>query len=340
MTSLPSYLQPLSHGVHAIDTGFQREGFDAAYLIVEQGRAAFVDTGTAFSVPRLLGALDALGLAPADVDWLIVTHVHLDHAGGAGLLLQSLPQARLVVHPRGARHMADPTALYAGAAAVYGAEETARAYGQPTPVPPERIDAPADGELRLLAGRPLRFLDTPGHARHHHCIWDAASRGVFTGDTFGISYREFDTPAGPFLFPTTTPVQFEPEAMKASVGRLMALDPQWAYLTHFSRVGGLPRLADDLRRRVDGFVALARAAPAGAARHQALKDALGGYLRAELRGAGWRGGDAQAAALLALDIELNAQGIGVWLDRETETAAKAGAKPGTTSASSPRAQTR
>ena len=107
-------------GIHTIDTGFVRPNFDAAYLVVQDGHAAFVDCGTNHSVPRMLDALGEAGLSPADVDWLMLTHVHLDHAGGAGELMAHLPNARLVVHPRGARHMIDPTQLWAGASAVYG----------------------------------------------------------------------------------------------------------------------------------------------------------------------------------------------------------------------------
>ena len=196
-SALPGFVESLPHGIHAIDTGFHRPRFDAAYLMVEAGRAAFIDTGTNHAVPRLLAALAATGLAPEAVDWLIVTHVHLDHAGGAGLLLRSLPNARFVVHPRGARHMIDPSALYEGARAVYGDEEMARSYGKLFAVPAERVVSPVDGETLALAGRPLHFIDTPGHARHHHCIWDERSRGMFTGDTFGLSYREFDVGGRP-----------------------------------------------------------------------------------------------------------------------------------------------
>ena len=124
-----SFVHDLGGGVHAIDTGFHRPHFDAAYLIVERGRAAFVDTGTNFSVPRLLAALDDLGLGPDAVDFVIPTHVHLDHAGGVGLLMQSLPRAVVLAHPRAERHLIDPTALYQGALAVYGEAEMARNYG-------------------------------------------------------------------------------------------------------------------------------------------------------------------------------------------------------------------
>ena len=137
------FVQSLSGGVFVIDTGFHRPMFDASFLLVEDGRAAFIDTGTNFAVPRLLAALADLGLAPAAVDYVIPTHVHLDHAGGAGLLMQSLPNATLLVHPRGARHMIDPQALYQGALAVYGQAEMDSAYGSLVAVPAERVQATA-----------------------------------------------------------------------------------------------------------------------------------------------------------------------------------------------------
>ena len=148
---------------------------------------------------------------------MIPTHVHLDHAGGAGQLMQACTGATLLVHPRGQRHMVDPSALWAGATAVYGPEEMARDYGQVLPIAIERTQVTQDGQRLMLAGRELLFADTPGHARHHHCIWDAATRGWFTGDTFGLSYPEFETGNGPWMLPTSTPVQFEPEVLKLSL---------------------------------------------------------------------------------------------------------------------------
>ena len=310
------FVHTLPHGIHVIDTGFHRPQFDAAYLLVEDGRAAFIDTGTNFAVPRLLAALDDLGLARDAVDFVIATHVHLDHAGGVGLLMQALPQARLLVHPRGARHMVDPQALYQGALAVYGQAVMDREYGQLVPVPADRVHSPQDGETLHLAGRPLRFIDTPGHARHHHCIWDARSAGWFTGDTFGLSYRETDSAAGPWVLPTSSPVQFEPEPLCQSVQRLLATQPQQMYLTHFGAVGDVPRLAALLLDQVDAMVALAHQRRDDPQRHDALKAGLQAQARQRLQQHGVADVDA-AVASLALDIELNAQGLGVWLDRET-----------------------
>ncbi|MDH4392352.1 MAG: MBL fold metallo-hydrolase [Aquabacterium sp.] len=310
------YVHTLPHGIHVIDTGFHRPLFDAAYLIVEDGRAAFVDTGTNFAVPRLLAALHDLGLPPEAVDFVIPTHVHLDHAGGAGLLMQALPAATLLVHPRGARHLVDPQALYQGALAVYGQAVMDREYGQLVPVPAERVRSPEDGETIPLAGRPLLFIDTPGHARHHHCIWDARSAGWFTGDTFGLSYRETDSAAGAYVLPTSSPVQFEPGPLRQSITRLMACQPQQMYLTHFGAVGDVARLAPLLLRQVDAMVALAEGLRGAPDRHVALKAGLHTQALQALQQHGVPDSNT-ALASLALDIELNAQGLGVWLDRET-----------------------
>ncbi|WP_442682653.1 MBL fold metallo-hydrolase [Stenotrophomonas sp. JC08] len=303
-------------GIHTIDTAFQRDHFDAAYLIVHNGRGAFVDCGTSHSVPRLLAAVAQAGLQPADIDWLILTHVHLDHAGGAGALMRELPNARLVVHPRGAAHMIDPARLVAGATAVYGEAEIARSYGQILPVAAARVVVAEDGHRVSLAGRELLCVDTPGHARHHHCIWDAASRSWFTGDTFGLSYRELDSDAGPFIIPTSSPVQFEPEALHASIERLMARAPVAMYLTHYGRVENPARLAAELHAQIDAMVAIARRCDGLPDRHDVLVAALGALYVARLRLQGNALDEAQVLRVLAMDIELNAQGLACWLDRD------------------------
>jgi len=234
------------HGIITLDADYLRPGLAAIHLIVENGRVAIVDTGTNPSVPLVLAELKHLGLAPADVEYVIVTHVHLDHAGAAGALLQNCRNAKLVVHPKGARHMIDPARLVAGSIAVYGREHFFEQYGEIVPAPAERVIEADDGFRLDLQGRTLSFLDTPGHARHHYCIHDSASNSLFTGDTFGISYREFDVEGRPFIFPTTTPVQFEPEALHASIDRLVATGAVAVFLTHYGRVTGLAALAGQL----------------------------------------------------------------------------------------------
>jgi glyoxylase-like metal-dependent hydrolase (beta-lactamase superfamily II) len=320
---LPPFLQALGDGVYTVDTGFHRDHFDAAYLLVRQGRAAFIDTGTAFAVPRLLGALAALGLGVDAVDWVIPTHVHLDHAGGVGQLMQALPQARCLVHPRGARHMVDPSALWAGASAVYGDAEMQRSYGALLPVPESRVVTSTDGATVQLGGRPLLLAHTPGHAKHHHCVWDATTRTWFTGDTFGLSYREFDTPTGPWLLPSATPVQFEPDALRTSVQRLLAAQPLFVALTHYGRVGGsvaeVQRLGTLLLQLLGEMVALGhrtqRDDQPHDKRHERLKQGQLDIFSRSLQAHGCTLSNAAVASLLAIDLELNAQGMAVWLDR-------------------------
>jgi glyoxylase-like metal-dependent hydrolase (beta-lactamase superfamily II) len=305
----------VTHGIHTIDTGFVRPRFDAAYLIVERGRAAFIDCGTNFTVPHMLAALFDAGLTADAVDWLILTHVHLDHAGGAGALLARLPRAKLVVHPRGARHMIDPAQLWAGASAVYGEAVMERMYGRLTPVPADRVQQAVDGGSIDLAGRPLRTLYTPGHASHHIAIYDPRANVCFTGDVFGLSYRDFDTAAGAFILPTTSPVQFDPAALHASIDRLLALHPEAMYPTHYGRIVDVERLGADLHTQIDAMVALAQATYGHGDRHQRLVEALTKLYTTRATAHGWDGTPAALLALLQTDIELNAQGLEVWLER-------------------------
>lgn len=304
-----------TQGIHTIDTGFVRPQFDAAYLVVENGRGAFIDCGTNHSVPRMLSALADAGLDPADVEWLILTHVHLDHAGGAGELLTRLPNARLAVHPRGARHMIDPSKLWAGASAVYGEAVMEREYGRLKPIPAARVTEANDDHVIDLAGRPLRCIDTPGHARHHLSVYDARANVCFTGDVFGLSYREFDNENGPFIVPTTSPVQFDPEALHASIDCLLMLKPTAMYLTHFNRVEQPEKLARDLHVQIDAMVALAQDAKDKPGRHEVLVEALTRLYASRAEKHGWANGRERVVELLHMDIELNAQGLETWLDR-------------------------
>ncbi|MEX1827512.1 MBL fold metallo-hydrolase [Luteibacter sp. CQ10] len=305
------------HGIHTIDTGFGRPSFDAAYLVVERGRGAFIDSGTTHSVPRFLDAIKAADLRPGDVDWVILTHVHLDHAGGAGELMKHLPHARLAVHPRGARHMIDPSVLIAGAAAVYGEQAVRRDYGEIVPVPKERVVEASDGFVVDLAGRALLCLDTPGHAKHHIAIHDERANAFFTGDIFGLSYREFDTAHGPFVIPTTSPVQFDPDEAHASIDRMMGYEPEAMYLTHYDRVEDVARLANDLREQIDAMVAIAGRHAGAPERELRIANEFAELYVGRAHRHGVTLSREEIVGLLKIDIRLNAQGIVVWLDRAT-----------------------
>lgn len=304
----------LGYGIFAVDTEYVRPLMDASHLIVEQGRAAFVDTGVNSSVALLLEALQAADVDAADVDYVFLTHVHLDHAGGAGRLMKQLPNARAVLHPRGAPHMVDPGKLIKGSEAVYGKARFQEIYGRIESIPEHRIIVASDGDELTLSDRPLRCLFTEGHARHHYCLFDPASEGVFTGDSFGLSYRDFDTAKGPFIFPTTTPVHFDPVEAHRSIDRIMSLDPSRLYLTHYSLVTDVPRLAEDMHQGLDDFVAIAERHEKDPDRSVAMHTSLYGYLKERLAAHGFHGPERQLHALLDGDVELNVMGLEHWLD--------------------------
>jgi glyoxylase-like metal-dependent hydrolase (beta-lactamase superfamily II) len=306
------------HGIYAIDAEYLYSGHAAAHLIIDSGRAAFVDVGTNDSVPYLLAALAELGLARESVDYLLLTHVHLDHAGGAGALMRELPNARAVLHPRGAPHMIDPSRLIAGSKAVYGEERFAQLYGELVAIPRERVRVAADGERVSLGARTLELIHTPGHAMHHYVVVDAAHASLFSGDTFGISYPPLATARGSFITPSTVPTQFDPEQHLASIDRMLQFHPESIYLMHFSRVTGVPRLAELLKSQIRELTAIAR-------RHAHAPDRAAA-IRADMRSlwiqlARREGSTLDEGTLeraLESDLELNTQGLIAWLDRGAE----------------------
>ena len=304
-----------NNGIIAFDAGYVRPILAAIHMIIDDGRVAFVDTGSNDALPNVLAALEKVGLGPEAVDYVILTHIHLDHAGGAGTLMQAFPNAKLVVHPRGSRHMAEPSKLVAGVTAVYGQEYVEKVYGDILPIPAERIIDAHEGLTLKLGGRELLCIDTPGHAKHHICVVDQKSGGIFTGDMFGLSYREFDVEGRMFIFPTTTPTQFDPAEMHASIDRLMSYQPNAMYLTHYGQVTDLAAKAADLHRRLDALVAIAEAdaAPSGT-RHAKIKQGVTDYLVGEIRAHGCTLPDATILDVLATDLELNTHGIEFWMD--------------------------
>jgi len=308
--------QEYDGGVVVIDADFHREHMAACYLVEAGSEAAFIEVGTNSSTPRLMKVLEHRGWKPEDVTYVIVTHVHLDHAGGAGSLMQLLPNATLLVHPYGARHMIDPAKLETGSRVVYGDEMFDRIYGKLIPVEESRVRIMNDGESAELGNRQLTFMDTPGHARHHFCVYDSLTNGWFTGDTFGLSYREFDTENGAFLLPTTTPIQFDPEPLKESVRKLVEVGPDYMYLTHYGRVDDVQRLAKVMLQGIDVLVGIAEKYRDHESRTEKIETAMSDWLIDGLEKHGVTLGKERCLELLHSDIKLNTQGIEIWLDRD------------------------
>jgi len=310
-------LTSYGNGIHAIDADYYAPVLAAIHLIEEEGRVALVDTAHNAAVPRVLEQMEKLGLKAENVDYVILTHVHLDHAGAAGSFMQKFPNAKLVVHPRGARHMVDPSKLEAAVHEVYGKEEAVRMYGKLVPTPAERVIEAHHGLTLKLAGRELSFYDTPGHAKHHVAIRDSKTGHVFTGDTFGLSYRHLDNQGKQFIIPTSSPSQFDAEALHNTVSMIADLKPEALYLTHYSQVTDVPKQAADMHRLTDAYVAIARKERhSGEARHANIKRGLQDLYLQEAAEHGWALQGEELLKLLELDAELNAQGLAIWVDSQ------------------------
>lgn len=312
------HLPPLQvgDGIFRIDSGLHRPGMVACYLVEADGSAALIDSGTWHSVPHILEVLAAQSIPREAVDYVIPTHIHLDHAGGAGALMRELPSARLIVHPFGAKHMVDPGRISQGAIAVYGEARFRADYHEIVPVDPVRIVEAPDGFETEFGGRKLTFVDTPGHAGHHFCVWDEHSRGFFTGDTFGISYRETDIDGRALIFPTTTPVQFKPERWLDSLDKLEAFKPGTMYLTHFGAVRDVPRLMDDLREGIRVHHAVAAETLDADAAEAQIRARLRAWFMERLTEHGIESPEEAMERLLAIDLELNTQGLLAWQARQ------------------------
>lgn len=251
-------LERIADGLFRFDSGYIRPRHTACFVVVEAGRAAIVDCATSASVPALLAALAHAGVARDSVEAVIATHAHLDHTGGMGALMAELPQAQLYAHPATAPHVIDPTRLEAGTRAVLGDEVVDREH-DPAPVAPERVVETADAMVLPPAGR-LAAVHTPGHTRDHQSLWDARTGTLVAGDAFGIAYPELDGRDGPFVIPETPPTQFDPEAMHASIDRIVALAPERVAPTHFSVLERPAAVAPELHGLVDEYIARCLAA--------------------------------------------------------------------------------
>jgi glyoxylase-like metal-dependent hydrolase (beta-lactamase superfamily II) len=244
----------LGHNISLIDLFDLGVAERTGTYVLHEEELAIIETGPSPSVPYLLKGLEALHIDPADIRYIIVTHIHLDHAGGAGVLLEKCPNALVVVHPKGKRHLADPSRLIQGAKAVYG-EKFDKLFSPVVPVPEDRLIVKEDGDtLTLGSERTLTFLDTPGHANHHFSIYDSRSRGVFTGDTIGVFYPQLLKDGLEYCLPSTSPNQFRPETMLQSAERLEQLQPERIYFGHFGVLEN-PRAAfEQLRFWLPKFV--------------------------------------------------------------------------------------
>ena len=299
------------HGVFCIDSGYMQDQFCAIYLVKEGDEIAIIETGTNHTIERVLAVLSELKIDREQIKYVIPTHIHLDHCGGASKMMEMFPRARLIIHPRGARHVVDPGKLVAGSIAVYGEDLFNRLYGNIRPIDENRIDIAEDLDVYKLGQREFLFIDTPGHARHHFCVYDRKSNGIFSGDTFGICYPAMkNLPDG--LMPSTTPVQFDADALVKSIDRLTGYNPDYVYLTHFGRLDNPVARAENLKKWIFDIVALCKIVnPIDESSTKKLEESLHEMAATKI-GAGRDIDIEQIKKILSTDIRLNAQGLAVW----------------------------
>ncbi|MFC7075009.1 MBL fold metallo-hydrolase [Haloarcula halophila] len=222
--------------VYYVDTGmFDVEEYGSVY-IVDAERPALVDTGIGTRYENVLDAMDEVGIAPVDLDVIALTHVHLDHAGGAGHLVAACPNATVYVHGSGARHLVDPERLWEGTKRAVG--DQIQYYVEPEPIPEDRIETIEDGDEIDLGDHSFEVVHAPGHAPHQVVFSDPAIDGVFTADAAGIY-----TPSTDEIHVTSPPANFELETALEDVERIQALDPETLLYGHFGPAQTDDRLA-------------------------------------------------------------------------------------------------
>ncbi|NNM12715.1 MAG: MBL fold metallo-hydrolase [Gammaproteobacteria bacterium] len=305
------------NGIIAVDADYIRPYMATIHLVKEgdgaEAMGMIVDTGTSHSVPMLLATLEEQKLLPEQITLVCLTHIHLDHAGGAGQLMQLFPNATLYVHPRGARHMIDPSKLIAGTIGVYGENLYKQLYDEILPIDASRVHEVQDGDILTFGSRRFELIHTEGHARHHYCLVDAENGDAFTGDSFGVSYRETDHPKnGHFIFPTTTPVHFDVDAAHASIERLMSYDLKHVYLTHYSQRSHLKNCAQQLHDDLEVYVQLTKQAFGKKDPQDLLEKTLYQHLSERLDKHGFTGDSAAVKQVIGPDTKLNAAGLMHW----------------------------
>ncbi|NYF24819.1 MBL fold metallo-hydrolase [Sporosarcina sp. JAI121] len=298
----------LNERIHLID------GFDlgvaertGTYVINEE-ELTIIDPGPSPSVKHVKIGLEALGFSLDQVKYIIVTHVHLDHSGGAGLLIQDCPNATVVVHPRGARHLANPERLVAGAKLVYG-ERFSKLFEPIISIPADRLLVKDEGDT-LEIGRTctLKFLDTPGHAKHHFSIFDPISNGIFSGDTVGIRYEQLIRDDVNLFLPSTSPNQFDPDAMRRAIDRMSEMNLHAIYFGHYGMTDAPHKALQQVSEWLDAFMKEAENVVAEQKGHDVLAQRLFNRVREYLRKSGIPD-DHEVYFLIEVDMQVSAMGM-------------------------------
>ena len=310
MTNLISSLE---QNIFCFDANYFRKNFAAIHFVNQNNKVLIIDTATNHSAKRFLKTLQNMSISLESVEWIVLTHVHLDHAGGAGLLMKMCPNAQLAVHPRGVRHMVNPEKLWASVISVYGEKEAENQYGQLIPVDENRVVAVGEGEVIRFQNRRLQIFDAPGHANHHIVIFDEKSKSFFTGDAFGIAYPELTNENGEFIFISSTPTQFEPVKFDATIKKILEQKPKSCFLTHFSKITNIEKNGYELLKQINEYVTITQQVRNNHENQQErIRVKLFELLYKKVKKVNLNISKHEFGNLLSLDLSLNAQGLEHW----------------------------
>jgi glyoxylase-like metal-dependent hydrolase (beta-lactamase superfamily II) len=287
-------------------------------FVLRDSLNVLIEVGYSRSVGQLIQGLHQLGIRREDLHYLIVTHIHLDHAGGVGTLAKLCPNAKIIVHPRGARHLIDPTRLIAGAKTIFG-DRMEENFGQILPVPEQRVVIMQDGDtLTLGANRKLTFLDTPGHAKHHFSVFDSLTQSMFTGDTAGIRYIPAYTGWDfSFVLPSTSPSDFDPDAVHQSLAKMKQYPVKQIVHTHGGISNDPNHVYETVAMAVDAFAGFVQDQDPDRLTWEQIQEQMIAWIREHLKSLGH---PVQDLSPLALDLELNSKGLLIYAQQRKQHA--------------------
>jgi glyoxylase-like metal-dependent hydrolase (beta-lactamase superfamily II) len=314
-------IKKIDSGVYLVDAQYMnRQNYAACYIIVEKNEIALIETNTNFAVPKILKALQELHLDKQQVKYIILTHIHLDHAGGAGLLMKEIPNAQLVLHLRGEKHMVVPEKLIESVKTVYGEQEYNKMYGKILPVKQDRILTIQDDTILNLKGRKLYVFETPGHAKHHISVFDRNTKIVFSGDSFGIGYPVFTYKCEQLIFPSTSPTQFDPISAIHSIDKIVGLKPDKICLTHYGVIKDLEYTSKQLKAWIKFLVEKSENLYNSGLRKDRLINALEKLIYSRFSSIINNHRDSYLSEdekqLIKTDFELNAKGVALYTERK------------------------
>ncbi|MCM3707454.1 MULTISPECIES: MBL fold metallo-hydrolase [Cytobacillus] len=304
--------EKLAENLYLIDDyDLSLEKRTGTYVLTEK-RLTLIETSASPSIPYILEGLNQLHFTPEEVDYIILTHIHLDHAGGTGALLTHCPNAKVIVHPKGARHLADPSRLIAGAKAVYG-DQFDELFNPILPVPEEKIITKEHNEdLEIGPNCTLKFYHSPGHANHHFSIYHPALNGMFTGDTAGVFYPQLKELGIELYLPSTSPNQFSPVKMLESIDMYEKMDLEFIFFGHYGMSSNPKEVYVQIRNWLTIFMDAGEAAISGGSsinqQTQAAQAILEEKIKADLNGKGVPS-DHPVYEILSLDISVCSMGL-------------------------------